>query len=194
MTMLKRTRVLLAAALLASFAVTVQAVEPAYKGPKGNPEEPATRPYKWMWRGVQAFGWRVKNFRPASSFVELGESTARGMRFDVPPQSGDARIQYKKDLRLNREIHNKLSDNKKEDENETVAIGEVPPVRNRPAEADAIEIDRPGPVKKAFRTVTFADPKPGQGNLLRLAKESEKEKRKKPAPKTLEELGIKEYP
>ncbi len=35
-------------------ASTTWAIEPAYVGPMGNPEEPATRPYKAMYRGLKA--------------------------------------------------------------------------------------------------------------------------------------------
>lgn len=53
----------LAAALLgapASFGV-----EPAYQGPLGNDEEPATRPYKWLYQGVKSLF-----YHPGDQFVE----------------------------------------------------------------------------------------------------------------------------
>jgi hypothetical protein len=46
-------------------AVSAQAIPPAYEGPLGNPEEPALRPYKWMYRGLQALSYHT-----VGSFVE----------------------------------------------------------------------------------------------------------------------------
>ena len=65
------------------FAISASAIEPAYVGPLGNSEEPALRPYKWIWRGIAAFGHQTKE-----KFVEgnmntpiLGTvETARGIR------------------------------------------------------------------------------------------------------------------
>ncbi len=64
-------------------AITASAIEPAYVGPLGNAEEPALRPYKWIWRGITAFGHQTK-----TKFIEgnmntpvLGTvETARGIR------------------------------------------------------------------------------------------------------------------
>jgi hypothetical protein len=50
--MKKLTSFVLAAAVLA--APMSFAVEPAYKGPLGNNEEPALRPYKWLYQGVKS--------------------------------------------------------------------------------------------------------------------------------------------
>lgn len=63
--------------------ITASAIEPAYVGPLGNPEEPALRPYKWIWRGLTALGHQTKE-----KFIEgnmntpiLGTvETARGVR------------------------------------------------------------------------------------------------------------------
>ena len=40
-------------------AGTAYGVEPAYRGPFGNPEEPALRPYKWLWRGIKATAYHT---------------------------------------------------------------------------------------------------------------------------------------
>ncbi len=78
-------------------ATTVWAIEPAYNGPLGNPEEPATRPYKAMYRGLKAlFIQPVRGFQRGNDKmpgigsvevfrgvrhggVELVESTYTGM-------------------------------------------------------------------------------------------------------------------
>jgi len=72
------------------------AVEPAYRGQFGNNEEPALRPYKWLYRGVKSLGYHtgdqfvegnmhtpfvgsvqgLRGLRRGS--VELGESLYRG--------------------------------------------------------------------------------------------------------------------
>ncbi|GMW01358.1 MAG: hypothetical protein AMXMBFR84_24950 [Candidatus Hydrogenedentota bacterium] len=93
------------------------AIEPAYYGPKGNPEEPATRPYKAMWRGVKAFFYHP----PKSTLdgheklpilggaielprgvrrgtVELTESTWKGM-------AGSRMPDYKQQMYLNEVIN-----------------------------------------------------------------------------------------
>jgi len=36
------------------------AVQPSYRGPLGNPEEPALRPYKWVWHGLKSFVYQTK--------------------------------------------------------------------------------------------------------------------------------------
>jgi len=82
------------------------AVQPAYYGPMGNPEEPALRPYKWAWRGLKALGHQsVKAFENGNlkspmlgsietlrgvrkGTIELGESTFRGLMGTEPPPKG----------------------------------------------------------------------------------------------------------
>jgi hypothetical protein len=62
---------------------SVWAVEPAYKGPMGNPEEPATRPYKAMYRGVKAlFVQPVRGFKRGNDKMPVIGSveTIRGVR------------------------------------------------------------------------------------------------------------------
>lgn len=103
----------LLAALVAPLAAV--AVPASYEGPYGNPEEPALRPYKWMWRGVKAlfyqtgYGFKHGNMRTpvlgtAETFrglrkgtFELGESVYRGLSFAAVPPKG----QYKETMRLN---------------------------------------------------------------------------------------------
>lgn len=104
--------------LLAPFAAF--AVEPAYVGQFGNAEEPALRPYKWMWRGVKALfyqtghGFKHGNMRTpvlgtAETFrglrkgtFELAESTYHGLAFAPVPPKGD----YKELGRLNEMVDN----------------------------------------------------------------------------------------
>ena len=47
-------------ALLLGCAGAATALEPAYTGQYGYAEEPALRPYKWMWVGVKSFGHQTK--------------------------------------------------------------------------------------------------------------------------------------
>lgn len=56
---MKRT-ILLTAAAVVFGAVSALAIEPQYVGPLGNPETPALRPYKAMWRGMKAFVHQTK--------------------------------------------------------------------------------------------------------------------------------------
>jgi hypothetical protein len=59
------------------------AIEPAYVGPLGNPEEPATRPYKAMYRGLKAlFVQPVRAFKRGNDKVKyIGSVEAfRGVR------------------------------------------------------------------------------------------------------------------
>lgn len=90
-------------------------VPPTYEGSYGNPEEPALRPYKWMWRGVKSlfyqtgYGFKHGNMRTpvlgtAETFrglrkgtFELGESVYHGLAFAPVPPKG----QYKETMRLN---------------------------------------------------------------------------------------------
>jgi len=103
----------LVAALLG--APLAQAVEPAYQGPLGNNEEPALRPYKWLYHGVKSLFYHtgdqfvegnlhapvvgtVQTFRGVRrGTFNLGESTYRGMVFAPVPQKG----QYKEIGALN---------------------------------------------------------------------------------------------
>jgi len=83
---------------------TVWAIEPAYNGPMGNPEEPATRPYKAMYRGMKAlFVQPIRGFKRGNDKVpgvgsvevfrgvrhggvELIESTYTGMAGKLQPE------------------------------------------------------------------------------------------------------------
>lgn len=83
------------------------AVPPAYYGEFGNAEEPAMRPYKWLWRGICAFVYQpVESFRAGNvkmpvvgtvetvrgvrrGSIELGESAFKGLQGSVPPRGDD---------------------------------------------------------------------------------------------------------
>lgn len=61
------------------------AVEATYFGPHGNPEEPALRPYKWIWHGVKALLYQpARSFQhgnmktPVLGTVEVGRGLRRG--------------------------------------------------------------------------------------------------------------------
>lgn len=99
--------VTLAGVLLAATLSAGAAVKPAYVGPYGNPEEPALRPYKWMWRGVKALFFQTGvHFRDGNLHTpvagsthalrgarkgtfELLESTFKGAVFAPVPPKGD---------------------------------------------------------------------------------------------------------
>ena len=101
------TRVLVLTIAVAVFAGFASAVPPAYEGRLGNPEEPALRPYKWMWRGIKALAYQpAKAFRKGNiktpglgsvevfrglrkGVVELDESVMRGAMGTVPPPAGN---------------------------------------------------------------------------------------------------------
>lgn len=94
------------------------AVRPAYEGPLGNPEEPAMRPYKWLWHGVKALTYQpIVSLRDGNikspgigsvdmfkgvrrGVVEMNESVARGICAGEVP----AKNQYKELGTLNRVI------------------------------------------------------------------------------------------
>lgn len=100
------------------------AVPPAYDGPLGNPEEPALRPYKWMWRGFKALVYQTANHAKegnlktpilgtAETFrgfrkgiVEFDESMFRGMVGAVPPQAGIDEYRYDRLMKANQYIDN----------------------------------------------------------------------------------------
>lgn len=79
------------------------AIEPSHYGPYGNPEEPATRPYKAFWRGLKAFKYQLRKtidegqskaghvgggiqfFRGVRrGLVEIGAGTYMGMAGQYP--------------------------------------------------------------------------------------------------------------
>ncbi len=87
---------------------SAMAIEPSHWGKYGNPEEPATRPYKAFWRGLKAVPYqigiskdsgeakadakwgRVEGFRGVRrGVVELGHSTWWGMAGTYPPPVED---------------------------------------------------------------------------------------------------------
>ncbi len=97
------TRVLLVLIAAVLWMGAARAVEPAYVGPLGNPEEPALRPYKWLWQGVKAFFYHPVVALDAGNrrtpllgtadvavgvrrgSIELGENVFRGINFAAPP-------------------------------------------------------------------------------------------------------------
>lgn len=69
-----------------SACATAYAVEPAYRGERGNLEEPALRPYKWLWRGTKAFLYQTGTaFKEGNEdFPIVGSVYAfRGMRVGI---------------------------------------------------------------------------------------------------------------
>lgn len=86
------------------------AVPAAYTGKLGNDEEPALRPYKWVWHGVKSFfhhpvarmyegnarypliGLTAVGTGITQGAIDLGESAAKGSVHAIPPQAGE----YKK--------------------------------------------------------------------------------------------------
>ncbi|MFP4502172.1 MAG: hypothetical protein ACLFTT_14320 [Candidatus Hydrogenedentota bacterium] len=113
-----RLTVLITVLLVGACALAV-AVPPAYTGPMGNPEEPAMRPFKWLWHGVKAVGYRSTNGLRMTrqdervrtlvkgtgvgvfqGGVELVDSVGRGTLHAVPPGHGD----YKELGKLNAHI------------------------------------------------------------------------------------------
>ncbi len=120
---MKSTRVLMLSMLLLG-TTWAAAVPPAYNGPLGNPEEPALRPYKWMWRGFKALSYQTANaakegnlktpilgtvetFRGfRKGIVEFDESVFRGMMGAIPPQAGNPDYRYDRLLKANQYIEN----------------------------------------------------------------------------------------
>ena len=93
----------LAALIAVASCGLAYAIEPSHTGPYGNPEEPATRPYKAMWRGLKAVKYHtcksvndgnnkaqyvgsIEGFRGVRrGVVELGHSSFWGMAGTYPP-------------------------------------------------------------------------------------------------------------
>ena len=100
---MKLTRMTLAMALVFTVCGGALAIEPTHYGQYGNPEEPATRPYKAFWRGLKAIPYQVCNsaergeekagtFGNLEAFrglrrgvVEFGDSSWWGMAGTYPP-------------------------------------------------------------------------------------------------------------
>ena len=103
--MTTRTKLVLAVVAIAFLGAGISyAIPPAYTGPLGNPEEPALRPYKWLWHGAKAFTYHpVASFRDGNlrtpglgsadffiglrrGSVEMDEAIYRGLIFAEPPK------------------------------------------------------------------------------------------------------------
>lgn len=101
---MKRQVLVFTCMMLLALAGAADTVQSAYVGQFGNREEPALRPYKWMWHGLKSLVYQTgdsfqegnMNF-PVIGTVELGrgvrrgtaefaESTWKGALFAVPPQ------------------------------------------------------------------------------------------------------------
>ncbi len=102
-------RILTGILIMATAAVALPgySVEPAYTGQFGNAEEPALRPYKWLYRGAKSLVFHTGDqllegnlHTPAlgsvqglrglrRGTVELGESVYRGAVFAPVPPAGD---------------------------------------------------------------------------------------------------------
>lgn len=92
--------------LILTSALAAGAIPPAYDGPLGNPEEPAMRPYKWLFRGVLSLlaqpviAFKEGNMKTPvlgsvevvrglrRGAIELDESIVRGLVFAPPPPPG----------------------------------------------------------------------------------------------------------
>lgn len=117
---MKRVLCLLFAGLCMAGALTAAAaVKPAYVGVYGNPEEPALRPYKWMFRGFKAFWFQTgTHFRDGNLHTpvlgsshalrgarlgtfEMLESTFKGAVFAPVPPKGDFRKLRSLNTRVN---------------------------------------------------------------------------------------------
>jgi hypothetical protein len=101
-----------------------RALEPAYVGQFGYAEEPALRPYKWLWVGLKSFGYQTQDSfvrgnmnTPVLGSVEvfrgirrgsfaLGENTVNGLLYrEVPPKGfykfpGDLNNYVERDMLL----------------------------------------------------------------------------------------------
>ena len=103
--MTTRTKLVLTVVAIAFLGAGISyAIPPAYTGPLGNPEEPALRPYKWLWHGTKAFAYHpVASFRDGNlrtpglgsadffiglrrGSVEMDEAIFRGLVFAEPPK------------------------------------------------------------------------------------------------------------
>lgn len=103
--MTTRTKIVLTVVAVAFLGAGISyAVPPAYTGPLGNPEEPALRPYKWLWHGTKAFAYHpVASFRDGNlrtpglgsadffiglrrGSVEMDEAIFRGLTYAEPPK------------------------------------------------------------------------------------------------------------
>ena len=85
------------------------ALEPTYRGQYGNPEEPALRPYKWLWYGAKALAYNTaKSCKDGNvrtpvigtveigrglrrGTIELGYAAARGAVFSPVPEKGSVK-------------------------------------------------------------------------------------------------------
>jgi len=115
---MKRAAIAFAAGCVLLGCGLSHAVEACYHGPLGNPEEPALRPYKWLWRGAKALSFQtgsslkhgniafpvlgtVEGFRGVRrGTLELGESAYKGCVFAPVPEKGH----YKKRGKANHVI------------------------------------------------------------------------------------------
>ncbi len=105
MNLMKIGVVLAATSVIAAGAAF--AVDPAYNGPMGNPEEPALRPVKNVWQGIKSLVYRpVRSFGKGNlktpvlgsaeafrglrrGLVGCGELTVEGVLCSVPPRDDE---------------------------------------------------------------------------------------------------------
>lgn len=104
---MKRIVWLFLAMVLLAGAVQAQVTGPKRTGVLGNPEEPALRPYKWVWYGAKSLVYQTGNHFVRGNMktpvvgtvdtcrglgrgtVDLGESTYHGLIFaELPPRDG----------------------------------------------------------------------------------------------------------
>lgn len=112
---MKRVLWIFMAAVLISGAISAQVVQPKRTGALGNPEEPALRPYKWLWYGAKGLVYQTGhsfvrgNMKTpvvgsvdtsrglGRGMVDLGESGYRGLTFAELPE----RDAYRQPARAN---------------------------------------------------------------------------------------------
>ncbi len=118
---MKRKAVIAGILTLLCLSMGAYAVEPAYTGHMGNAEEPALRPYKWLWHGTKSLLFQTGKSLERGNLktpvlgtvegcrglrrgaVELGESAYKGAVCAVPPRGKGT---YKETGKANKVIEN----------------------------------------------------------------------------------------
>lgn len=185
---MSKTTIIGAALLLAlTFCLSSYAVPPAYEGQFGNPEEPALRVVKWPWLGFRKLVskthdglYRGLHKHPPASVCKgtkgaicgtgvLIDHTARGMVYAPLPPKGP--LKKKRSYEDNAQLFIEMT-LQAEAQNGDLSAAEQLAGTPKPLEVREIR----GDVRRAQRRyvphlMKFKDRvRPGEGNLLRLAK------------------------